>query len=168
MTQAIQNETRSVRDMLIAAKVLAKDGKATESPCKTCRVPVWVSFFFDGTGNNKDADAATLNQSNVVALFEAHKQDSKNGIEKFYYEGLGTQFRFDKYSVVDSGKITAAARSLQGRKIDITDAEWRKQGYSESGKGVQGALGLGVALGIKQRLQKAIFELVDYLDKIYT
>ncbi len=45
MTQAIQNETRSVRDMLIAAKVLAKDGKATESPCKTCRVPVWVSFF---------------------------------------------------------------------------------------------------------------------------
>lgn len=87
---------------------------------------------------------------------------------KFYYEGLGTQFRFDKYSVVDSGKITAAARSLQGRKIDITDAEWRKQGYSESGKGVQGALGLGVALGIKQRLQKAIFELVDYLDKIYT
>ncbi|MDR8085821.1 DUF2235 domain-containing protein, partial [Acinetobacter baumannii] len=76
-------------------------------------------------------------------------------------------FRFDKYSVVDSGKITAAARSLQGRKIDITDAEWRKQGYSESGKGVQGALGLGVALGIKQRLQKAIFELVDYLDKIY-
>ncbi|MBC6801952.1 hypothetical protein CKK05_19780, partial [Acinetobacter baumannii] len=117
---------------------------------------------------NKDADAATLNQSNVVALFEAHKQDSKNGIEKFYYEGLGTQFRFDKYSVVDSGKITAAARSLQGRKIDITDAEWRRQGYSESGKGVQGALGLGVALGIKQRLQKAIFELVDYLDKIYT
>ena len=28
MTQAIQNETRSVRDMLIAAKALAKDGKA--------------------------------------------------------------------------------------------------------------------------------------------
>ena len=56
MTQAIQNETRSVRDMLIAAKRLAKDGKATESSCKTCRVPVWVSFFFDGTGNNKDKD----------------------------------------------------------------------------------------------------------------
>ncbi|AMX18511.1 T6SS phospholipase effector Tle1-like catalytic domain-containing protein [Acinetobacter pittii] len=167
MTQAIQNETRSVRDMLIAAKVLAKDGKATESPCKTCRVPVWVSFFFDGTGNNKDVDAATLNQSNVVALFEAHKQAPLNGIQKFYYEGLGTQFRFDKYSVVDSAKITAAARGLQGKKIDITDAEWRKHGYSESGKGVQGALGLGVALGIQQRLQKAIFELVAYLDDIY-
>ncbi|MDC4995347.1 DUF2235 domain-containing protein [Acinetobacter baumannii] len=168
MTQAIQNETRSVRDMLIAAKVLAKDGKATESPCKTCRVPVWVSFFFDGTGNNKDADAATLNQSNVVALFEAHKQDSKNGIEKFYYEGLGTQFRFDKYSVVDSAKITAAARGLQGKKIDITDPEWRKKGYSETGKGLDKMAGSGFALGIQQRLQKAIFELVDYLDKIYT
>lgn len=45
MTQAIQKETRSVRDILISAKHLAKDGKSTENPCKTCRVPVWVSFF---------------------------------------------------------------------------------------------------------------------------
>ena len=70
MTQAIQNETRSVRDMLIAAKALAKDGKAVENPCKTCRVPVWVSFFFDGTGNNMKVDGSTLSQSNVVALFQ--------------------------------------------------------------------------------------------------
>lgn len=167
MTQAIQNETRSVRDMLISAKVLAKDGKATESPCKTCRVPIWVSFFFDGTGNNKDADASTLNQSNVVALFEAHKQDPENGIEKFYYEGLGTAFKFDKYSVVDSAKITAAARGLQGKSIEITDPQWRKHGYTETGTGQQKALGQGFALGIQQRLQKAIFELVAYLDRLY-
>lgn len=168
MTQAIQNETRSVRDMLISAKVLAKDGKATESPCKTCRVPVWVSFFFDGTGNNKDADATTLNQSNVVALFEAHKQDAEKGIQKFYYEGLGTAFQFDKYSEYDSSKVAAAYRtkSLKG-PIDLTDPQWRKQGYSETGTGKQGKLGLGFALGIQQRLQKAIFELVAYLDRIY-
>ncbi|MCG6641458.1 hypothetical protein GHT90_18935 [Acinetobacter baumannii] len=46
MTQAIQNETRSVRDMLIAAKVLAKDGKATESPCKTLNRTGFVGDFF--------------------------------------------------------------------------------------------------------------------------
>lgn len=166
MTQAIQNETRSVRDMLISAKVLAKDGKATESPCKTCRVPVWVSFFFDGTGNNKDADATTLNQSNVVALFEAHKQEAEKGIQKFYYEGLGTAFQFDKYSEYDSSKVANGARGLKG-PIDITDPQWRKQGYSETGTGKQGKMGLGFALGIQQRLQKAIFELVAYLDRIY-
>lgn len=166
MTQAIQNETRSVRDMLISAKVLARDGKASESPCKTCRVPVWVSFFFDGTGNNKDADLSTLKQSNVVALFEAHKQVPENGIEKFYYEGLGTAFQFDKYSELDSSKVVNGARGLKG-PIDITDPQWRKQGYTETGTGQQKALGQGFALGIQQRLQKAIFELVDYLEEIY-
>ncbi|WP_353143451.1 T6SS phospholipase effector Tle1-like catalytic domain-containing protein [Acinetobacter pragensis] len=166
MTQAIQNETRSVRDMLIAAKALAKDGKATENPCKTCRIPVWVSFFFDGTGNNMNADAATLNQSNVVALFQAHKQDPETGMQKFYYEGLGTEFEFKEYSVIDTAKISAGARRIQG-SIDTADPKWRKRGYGETGAGLQGKLGLGVALGIKQRLQKAIFELVDYLEKIY-
>ena len=97
MTQAIQNETRSVRDMLIAAKALAKDGKAVENPCKTCRVPVWVSFFFDGTGNNMKVDGSTLSQSNVVALFQAHKQNPETGMQKFYYEGLGTAFEFKEY-----------------------------------------------------------------------
>ncbi|NHB59318.1 DUF2235 domain-containing protein [Acinetobacter sp. 194] len=166
MTQAIQNEMRSVRDMLISAKVLAKDGKVSESPCKTCRVPVWVSFFFDGTGNNKRADAATSNQTNIVALFEAHKDNPETGIQKFYYEGLGTGFEFDQFSAVDPAKISAGARTVQGQ-IDITDPKWRKIGYKESGSGVQSKLGLGVALGIQQRLQKAIFELVDYLEKIY-
>ena len=167
MTQAIQNENRSVRDMLIAAKVLAKDGKATESPCKTCRVPVWGSFFFDGTGNNRATDAATLNQTNVVALFEAHKQIPLAGIQKFYYEGIGTQFEFDKYSEVDTSKISAAARSLNGKKIDITDPEWRKKGYSETGTGIVNIFRAGFAYGIQQRLQKAIFDLVAYLDDIY-
>ncbi|MCU4414872.1 DUF2235 domain-containing protein [Acinetobacter sp. WU_MDCI_Axc73] len=166
MTQAIQNENRSVRDMLISAKVLAKDGKASESACKTCRVPIWVSFFFDGTGNNKDADVSTLSQSNIVALFEAHRQQPENGIQKFYYEGLGTEFKFDKYSELDSSKVTRDARSLK-EPIDITDPKWRKHGYSEAGSGIQGKMGLGVALGIQQRLQKAIFEFVDYLEGIY-
>lgn len=32
----IERETRSVRDMLIAAKILAKDGKAQEKSCNSC------------------------------------------------------------------------------------------------------------------------------------
>ena len=162
MTQAIQNETRSVRDMLIAAKALAKDGKAVENPCKTCRVPVWVSFFFDGTGNNMKVDGSTLSQSNVVALFQAHKQNPETGMQKFYYEGLGTAFEFKEYSAIDTAKISAGSRGIQGQ-IDTTDPKWRKTGYEESG----GAAGLGFALGIQQRLQKATFELVDYLEQLY-
>ncbi len=49
-------------------------------------------------------------------FLEAHKQEPEKGIQKFYYEGLGTQYKFDKYSVVDTGKIAAAARGLQGKK----------------------------------------------------
>ena len=108
-------------------------------------------------------DASTLSQSNVVALFEAHRDDEFNGIQKFYYEGLGTAFKFKEYSAIDASKVTAGARAMQGQ-IDTTDPKWRKTGYKESGSGT---MGLGFALGIQQRLQKATFEFVNYLEQIY-
>ncbi|MDV4312562.1 T6SS phospholipase effector Tle1-like catalytic domain-containing protein [Acinetobacter indicus] len=159
----IQQETRSVRDMLIAAKVLAKDGKADEYPCKQCKIPVWISFFFDGTGNNRRNDLDTLSQSNVVALFEAHKSDPKNGVVKFYYEGLGTGFNFDKYSELDERKIPRG----YVKDFDTTDPKYRKFGYDEQDGLGNTVFGRGFANGIQQRLQKSIFDLVTYLDDVY-
>lgn len=159
----IQQETRSVRDMLIAAKVISKDSRAQESTCLTCRIPVWVSFFFDGTGNNAENDKPTQSQSNVVALFEAHKSDPDNGIHKFYYEGLGTAFEFKEFSKVRGSNAPTANMGT----LDPTDPNNRVFGHKEENVWHNTVFGRGFANGIQQRLQKALFNLVKYLDDVY-
>ncbi|MDO9005532.1 MAG: DUF2235 domain-containing protein [Aquabacterium sp.] len=60
----------------------------------TCKVVIKIGFFFDGTGNNLDADIGTDEHSNVVRLFNAYPKDSQDkGIYKHYIPGLGTYFR---------------------------------------------------------------------------
>lgn len=163
----IQRETRSVRDMLIAAKVLAKDGKAQEKSCNSCKIPVWLSFFFDGTGNNIKNDLATKSQSNVVALFEAHKSDVLNGVIPLYYQGLGTEFSFPQHSKPDSNKISREVRVTQ-KPVDITDPKLRTTGgYNEKNSTSNTLFGRGFAYGIQERLQKATFDLVAQLDRLY-
>ena len=56
---------------------------------------MWLSFFFDGTGNHKDRDFPQ-SHSNVAALFQAHKDDPARGVQPFYYEGAGTPFEFEQ------------------------------------------------------------------------
>ena len=70
----------------------------------SCVQTVWFSFFFDGTGNNLNADAETLKHSNVAKLYRAHKGDeniggveggikkSNSGIYRAYIPGIGTYF----------------------------------------------------------------------------
>lgn len=63
------------------------------APRTTCLQTVWVTFFFDGTGNNHDADIGTLEHSNVARLFRVHaKDDKQRGIYRRYIPGLGTYF----------------------------------------------------------------------------
>lgn len=58
-----------------------------------CKQVLWLSFFFDGTGNNRDADLGTQKHSNVVRLYRVHKDDDKiNGRYRFYIPGVGTYF----------------------------------------------------------------------------
>jgi hypothetical protein len=60
----------------------------------SCVQTLWFSFFFDGTGNNLDADVGTLKHSNVTRLYRAHKDnDSITGIYRFYIPGVGTYFK---------------------------------------------------------------------------
>ncbi len=59
------------------------------STCTTCEQIPWFSFFFDGTGNNRDLDRPQQKLSNVARLFEGHVED-RPLIWKFYYPGVGT------------------------------------------------------------------------------
>ncbi|MDE2076585.1 MAG: DUF2235 domain-containing protein [Burkholderiales bacterium] len=60
----------------------------------TCKVKLKIGFFFDGTGNNLDADVGTDEHSNVARLFRAfYDVDQDKGIYKHYIPGLGTYFR---------------------------------------------------------------------------
>lgn len=59
----------------------------------TCQQRLWVSLFFDGTGNNLKADLPTMEHSNVARLFRAHQPDDDvNGVYRVYVPGIGTLF----------------------------------------------------------------------------
>jgi hypothetical protein len=66
---------------------------AAAPPQQSCQQRIWLSFFFDGTGNNLDADVGTNKHSNVAKLYRAHKpNDEVNGIYRIYIPGVGTYF----------------------------------------------------------------------------
>ena len=63
-------------------------------PCHSCKVRVKVAVFFDGTGNNLDADIGTGEHSNVARLFRSHDPDERaKGWYRAYVPGLGTYFK---------------------------------------------------------------------------
>jgi hypothetical protein len=63
-------------------------------PTHTCKLVLKMAFFFDGTGNNLDADEGVDAHSNVARLFKAHPDNLQSeGIYAFYVPGLGTYFR---------------------------------------------------------------------------
>ena len=75
------------------------------TPYASCKQTLWFSFFFDGTGNNIDADVKTKKHSNVARLYLVH-QGNENmggrirpveaapfGTYRIYVPGVGTYFR---------------------------------------------------------------------------
>lgn len=73
-------------------------------PLGSCVQKIWFSFFFDGTGNNLNADLGNGKHSNVAKLFRAHYGDENLGgvlmpdgrpypnIHRVYVPGVGTYF----------------------------------------------------------------------------
>lgn len=60
---------------------------------QSCKQTITISFFFDGTGNNLNADSVTFELSNVAKLYLAHmKSDPIQGQHRFYIPGIGTYF----------------------------------------------------------------------------
>lgn len=56
-----------------------------------CVQKLWFSFFFDGTGNNLDADLGTVKHSNVAKLYRVHPADDPvEGMYRIYIPGVGT------------------------------------------------------------------------------
>lgn len=58
-------------DLLSKAQSLAAR-LDSEGVVHSCQVRLRVGFFFDGTGNNLDADVGTDEHSNVARLFKAY------------------------------------------------------------------------------------------------
>lgn len=78
---------------------------ASEDNAPSCQQVLKIAFFFDGTGNNLDADLGSGEHSNVARLFRAHTEDDElEGIFKIYIPGIGTYFR-DRATgkVIDEG-----------------------------------------------------------------
>ncbi|WP_354678674.1 T6SS phospholipase effector Tle1-like catalytic domain-containing protein [Cupriavidus plantarum] len=74
-----------------AAGVNEQAQQKPPAPCPQC---VTVSFFFDGTGNNLDADTPTGEHSNVARLYRSHYADDDiKHIYRRYIPGIGTYFR---------------------------------------------------------------------------
>lgn len=73
-----------------------------------CSQILWFSFFFDGTGNNMDADIGTFKHSNVAKLYLVHKEnDEGKGIYRIYIPGVGTYFK----DISDKGGSTTGGSS---------------------------------------------------------
>lgn len=86
--QSIQNDARRAVN-----RGVARDG-AKASPVADCQQEPWLTFYFDGTGNNEQIDATTDEHSNVARLYRARVENDENkGVMSFYIPGIGTPFR---------------------------------------------------------------------------
>ncbi|MDF0604040.1 DUF2235 domain-containing protein [Neisseriaceae bacterium TC5R-5] len=56
-----------------------------------CQQLVHIGVFFDGTNNNMQRDKPVKGHSNIVRLYDAHRDD-QNTHFKFYIPGVGTPF----------------------------------------------------------------------------
>lgn len=65
-----------------------------KSSSSTCFQKIWFSYFFDGTGNNLEADVKLEKHSNIARLYRAHQRTNVAiGIHSIYIPGIGTYFR---------------------------------------------------------------------------
>ncbi|WP_170943068.1 T6SS phospholipase effector Tle1-like catalytic domain-containing protein [Candidatus Dactylopiibacterium carminicum] len=89
---------------LIVGSALASAVQSAQTPpANTCQQCLTLSFFFDGTGNNLDADVGSLQHSNVARLFQSHQDNEESrGLYAFYIPGLGTYFK----EIGDPGNTT--------------------------------------------------------------
>jgi hypothetical protein len=88
--------------------------------CKTCPRPVWFTAFFDGTGNNYEADGfgktdvSKVKYSNVAKLAEfAHIEKNGGRIQYEYIEGVGT--KCDKVGDTGGGMDGAIGMAAAGK-----------------------------------------------------
>lgn len=109
----------------ISALAMVFKSSVESKSVTACSQVLWLSFFFDGTGNNLDADNGTLKHSNVAKIYLAHEEnDEAKGVYRIYIPGVGTYFK----EVLDKGGST-----LGGSSGDMGEArlEWAFRQFSE-------------------------------------
>jgi hypothetical protein len=88
-----QNQALSFADKVKLAKAA---GFRERTPATVCQQALTISFFFDGTGNNRyqdeSEDASKDKSSNIARLFNAHEDAPLTGIIRVYIPGVGTPF----------------------------------------------------------------------------
>lgn len=95
---------------------------------KTCPKPVWLSAFFDGTGNNfekdgkENTDPIKTKYSNVATLWAFAHTDFKHGerFAKEYIEGVGTPCK----KAEDSGEGLDSALGMASAWKGLARIEW--------------------------------------------
>jgi Uncharacterized alpha/beta hydrolase domain (DUF2235) len=109
------------------AAVKVRDAKDAP-PTSTCQQTLTLSFFFDGTGNNLDADVNTWEHSNVARLYRSHLEDDEaKGVYKFYLAGIGTLFK-DREVDDPGGTMFGPAFGAQGQaRLDFAFARLREK-----------------------------------------
>ena len=147
MTDVIAPRVRAVENMVARAQAVTHR-QNTQGACLTCQAKLWMSFFFDGTGNHK-AMHFPAKHSNVAALVDAHEKDPMSGIESFYYEGIGMPFEFkDRYSsrtVVTRG----GPYKVEGKGHKEGESGWNKAFGTE----------------IDKRLERAMFDFESFVEE---
>lgn len=108
----------SARETMNRANAIAARTVAASSPA--CAGQIFIGMFFDGTGNNRDTDYLSVENtpekykhSNVVRLFHAYPDNATRGTARyyrFYVPGVGTPFR----EIGDSGGKLGTSTSWNG------------------------------------------------------
>lgn len=129
-----QPATPSTKVPLVQVKL--RDAKDAP-PANTCQQTLTMTFFFDGTGNNLDADVETFEHSSVARLYRSHVLDNDaQGVFAFYLPGIGTLFK-DREVNDPGGTLFGKAFGDQGQarldwafarlKEKVQDAEKRAE-----------------------------------------
>lgn len=106
--QSIKIDAQRARNRGIAK------GESKPTVVADCQQEPWLTFYFDGTGNNEKIDAPTNEHSNVARLHRARiDNEERTGRMSFYIPGIGTPFR----EIGDEGGSwkSAVARGGQAR-----------------------------------------------------
>lgn len=118
-------ESSTSVDARIAQLRKQTENKPRPSAIADCQQEPWVGLFFDGTGNNYDADLKTRKHSNVGRLFEAYPDvDPTKGLYRIYIPGLGTYNR----DISDSGEGMAG---LTGNAVANRGEDRLKQAHEK-------------------------------------
>jgi serine/threonine protein kinase len=112
-------------DTRIAQTRKQLEQKPAPLACADCQQELWISIFFDGTGNNYGADIKKQKQSNVARLFDSHiDEDISRGINRVYIEGLGTYNR--DISDTGDGLVGITGNALANRGEDRIKLAFKK------------------------------------------